>query len=81
MVSLKDIEMPEEFQVQKEVKQEERELPNDYPVHYGYFYVCDGRVIQNLFFIKGTISDLKNEGAKIIMNCDIVGRGLMNQIS
>lgn len=57
----------------------EKELPDDYPVDWGYLYVCDGKV--RSCDIKGTVKDLKDDlksfykiDAKVITNCDIEGR-------
>lgn len=54
----------------------ERILPDDYPVYYGYLYVADNEVISS--GIEGDIGRLKmllkvNE----IKNCDIISRGLV----
>lgn len=57
---------------------DERELPDNHPVYWDYFYVCDGKVIRS--DIKGTIIDLKRDlrsmgyDAEKITNCDIRGR-------
>lgn len=54
---------------------DERELPNDYPVFFDYFYVVDGKPVRSP--IQGKIKDLKKElGVKVINRCDIVGRNL-----
>jgi hypothetical protein len=51
----------------------ERVLPDDYPVHYDYLYVADGKVVRS--DIQGTIRHLKRDlNAKEITNCDIFGR-------
>lgn len=62
-----------------EIKLNETELENDYPVHWDYLYVCDGKVIKS--DIQGTIADLKRDlrkhyklEAKVITNCDIENR-------
>lgn len=48
-------------------------LSDDYPVHYGYAYVADGKVISSN--IQGTVAGLKKElNAKEIRRCDIFGR-------
>lgn len=56
----------------------EQELANDYPVHWNYLYVVDGKVIRS--DVKGTVATLKRDlrslgkEANVIMNCDIEGR-------
>jgi hypothetical protein len=56
-----------------EIKLDERELPDDYPVYWDYMYVADGKVIRS--DIQGTIRDLKRDvGASVITSCDIYGR-------
>jgi len=58
----------------------EHELPDDYPVHYGYLYVADNRVIQSN--ITGIILDLKRIGNySVITNCDIDARDLWDYLS
>jgi hypothetical protein len=53
----------------------ERVLPEDYPVHCGYCYVADGRVISS--DVSGTVANLRrNLQASEIKNCDMVGRDL-----
>lgn len=68
----------------EEIKLNERELQDDYPVYMSYLYVCDGKVITS--DIKGTVRDLKKDlrsyyklEAKVIKNCDIAGRQKMLQ--
>ena len=58
----------------------ERVLPDDYPVHGDYLYICDGKIIR-CDLMEGTILDLKMDlrkhyklEAKEIKNCDIVER-------
>lgn len=52
-------------------------LPDDYPVHWDYLYVCDGKVTRS--DIMGTVRDLKRDtGAKEVMNCDMAGRGMFD---
>ena len=53
----------------------ERILEDDYPVHPGYLYVADGRVVSSN--ISGTVRNLKQYLKAIeITNCDISGRQL-----
>ena len=53
----------------------ERILGDDYPVHPGYLYVADGRVVSSN--ISGTVRNLKRDlKASVITNCDISGRNL-----
>lgn len=66
-------------------KLDEKQLTDDYPVYSFYFYVCDGEVVRS--YIEGTVADLKKdlreyEGkkAKIITSCDIIERGLSDQV-
>lgn len=60
------------------IKLNEQELSNDYPVHWNYLYVVDGKVIRS--YEKGTVSTLKKDlrsigmKANIVMNCDVEGR-------
>ena len=63
-----------------EVQLKEDILPNDYPVHGNYLYVCDGKVIR-CDLMSGTVADLKRDlrshyklEAKEIRRCDIAGR-------
>jgi len=54
----------------------ERVLPDDYPVHAGYSYVADGKVIVS--DVWGTVLDLRRDtGAAEIKNCDLFGRDLL----
>ncbi len=63
----------------KEEELDERVLEDDYPVHYEFLYVCDGKVVKS--DIKGTVLDLKRDlrghlklQALVITTCDIEGR-------
>jgi hypothetical protein len=57
----------------------ENVLKDDYPVHYGYSYVADGKVIQS--DIQGTVSTLKRYlKCEEIRNCDIFGRKLLTRL-
>lgn len=50
-------------------------LPDNYPVYWGYAYVCDGKV--RLSPIKGDVLALKFElGVKEVRRCNLVGRGI-----
>lgn len=57
-------------------------LGDDYPVHLGYLYVCDGEVVEcPLFNMDGypaqTVRDLKRAmNATVVQRCDAVGRGI-----
>jgi hypothetical protein len=37
----------------------EHVLPDDHPVHYGYFYVADGRLVTA--GVQGTVRDLRRD--------------------
>lgn len=51
----------------------ERILSDDYPVYFGYLYVCDGKIIKS--DRDGNVGDLKSyHNAKEVTNCDIFGR-------
>lgn len=53
-------------------------LPDDYPIHWDYCYVCDGRVRISPLGGGCTIADLKRtEGFKEIRRCDLNARNLM----
>jgi hypothetical protein len=55
---------------------EERELPDDYPIYGGYFYVADGKVIVSDWH-GITAREFKNrEGVEVLKNCDMGGRNL-----
>ena len=58
------------------MKINERVLSDDYPVHCGYTYVCDGRIrIAPTGDI--TVKELKRLlGVSEVKNCDLVGREL-----
>jgi len=67
----------------KNLKLNENLLPDDYPIHGDYLYVCDGKVIR-CDLMSGTVRDLKMDlrshyklEALIIKSCDIVGRQKM----
>jgi len=54
----------------------ERELPDDYPMHYGYLYVADDEVVQCTGRAT-TVGESKTlYGWKSIKSCDITGRNL-----
>lgn len=48
----------------------EQELPNDYPVHWDYLYVADGRLIVS--DIQGTVLDLKRDLKKRGLSCEVI---------
>lgn len=60
---------------------QEKVVPDNYPVHWDYYYVADGKVIRS--DIEGTVrelkADLKSRGisCEVITTCDPFGRGLM----
>lgn len=59
----------------KEKQINERELPNQYPIHAGYLYVMNGKVMRSPFTISA--GELKERcGFDSIKNCDIGGRNL-----
>ena len=67
----------------KNLELNENLLPDDYPIHGDYLYVCDGKVIR-CDLMSGTVRDLKRDlrshyklEALEIKNCDIVGRQKM----
>lgn len=59
----------------------EQELPDNHPVYWDYFYVCDGKVVRS--DIRGTVLDLKRDlrsmgyDAHKITNCDLAVRSKM----
>ena len=51
-------------------------LPDDYPVYFDYFYVCDGEIV--ISDVQGTVKDLKNDlQCKEVKNCNLFERGLI----
>ena len=53
----------------------EHVLPDDYPVHWDYIYLCDGLPVRSVLGGGCTVSHLKAEvGCQEIRNCDIVAR-------
>ena len=59
----------------------EKILPDNYPVHYGYLYVCDGKVRQSDLGGGQEVRHLKHLlGATEIKNCDIQGRNLWHLV-
>lgn len=57
----------------------EEVLPDNYPVHPDYFYVCDGEVRRSP--VSGYVADLKQEmGCSEVRNCDLASRGLLGYI-
>ena len=56
----------------------ERVLEDDYPVHVGYSYIADKRIVASMVF--GTVKDLKKDlNAKEVRNCDLVERDLFEE--
>ena len=56
-------------------KLNEHGLPDDYPLHVGYLYVVDGKVVQAIE--RGTVAEWKRRrGCKVVTSCDISGRDL-----
>ena len=69
-----------ESKTMKATELNEEILPDDYPVHGNYLYVCDGKVVR-CDLMEGTVKDLKRDlrnyyklEAKEIRRCDIEGR-------
>ena len=67
----------------KNLELNENLLPDDYPIHGDYLYVCDGKVIR-CDLMSGTVRDLKRDlrshyklKALEIKSCDITGRQKM----
>ncbi len=53
----------------------ERELEPEYPIHAGYLYVADGKVIRAMESL--TAEEFKQKaGIEILKNCDISARDL-----
>ena len=60
----------------------ERVLEDDYPVHFGYWYVADGTPVQCHLFgpPNATVFELRiNLNAREIRNCDLRARGMLNR--
>lgn len=52
---------------------DENILPDEYPVHWDYIYIADGKLIRS--DIKGTVRDLKRDlKATEIRRCNIIAR-------
>jgi hypothetical protein len=52
-------------------------LDDDYPVHWGYLYVCDGKVRSSPIGGGKTVRDLKRWlGVNEVRRCDITARKL-----
>jgi hypothetical protein len=61
--------------VEKEL--DEPVLENDYPVYFGYCYVCNGVAINSP--VAGTVADLKrNLNVQEVRRCDMAGRGFFS---
>lgn len=57
-------------------------LPDEYPVYFGFFYVCDGKIIENPLFgdesVSITVRELKARlPCSEVRRCDAVGRRLL----
>lgn len=48
----------------------EKELPNDYPVYYGYLYRVDGKLIES--DVRGTVATLKDDLYNKGISCNVV---------
>ena len=58
----------------------ETELPDDYPLYFGYLYIVDGKVVRATEE-KSTVAEWKRrKGCKSVKNCDIHARNLWDQI-
>lgn len=64
----------------------EKILPDEYPVHGNYLYVCDGEVVRS-DIMNRTVKDLKADlrgyyklAAKEIKNCDFINRRKLAQL-
>jgi hypothetical protein len=67
------------------VNASEFELEDTYRVYWDHLYVCDGKIIKS--DIQGTVADLKRDlqthfklEAKVITNCDIIGRNKLIKV-
>jgi hypothetical protein len=59
--------------MEKHIALDEPILDDDYPVHFDYLYVADGKVIRS--DIRGTVLQLKRITKSYeIRRCDITGR-------
>lgn len=52
----------------------EPELPDDYPIYGGYWYVADGKPIQSDYHNITAARFKQHIGAKVLCRCDIYGR-------
>ena len=51
-------------------------LSDDYPVYFGYLYVCDGIPVSS--DIQGTVNDLKRDRKAIeVRRCNMAARNLL----
>jgi hypothetical protein len=65
-----------------ERKLNERVLDDDYPVHFGYWYVADGVPVQSELFGDPvpTVFELRiHLNVREIRNCDLAGRGMLDR--
>jgi hypothetical protein len=52
-------------------------LPDEYPIHYDYFYVCDGEVEVSPFGGGSVVRDWKQcDGFKEIRRCNLEARNI-----
>jgi len=50
-------------------------LPDNYPIYYGYLYLCDSIIVSS--DICGEVIDLKRDtGCNEVRNCDFIERKL-----
>lgn len=71
--------------VQVEEYPSERPLEDDYPVHYGYWYVADGEPkrceLGATDIAPATVFELRiNWNVGEIRNCDLKSRGMLDQV-
>jgi hypothetical protein len=59
------------------VIENENVLEDDYPVHFGYLYVCDSKVKNSPIGGGKTVADLKKVlDCKEVRRCNIIGRNI-----
>lgn len=60
------------------VMEDEYILPDDYPIHYDYLYVCDGKVKLSPFGGGSVVRDWKrSDGFKEIRRCNMAIRNIL----
>ena len=53
-------------------------LPEDYPVHYDFCYICDGELTLSPVGGTATVADLKRHfGVKEVRRANLAARGLL----